>query len=266
MRLPHHWLWLKAMLIASLLGAFTAGVIADPSGADESKQTAESFSGVVHKHVSGRYLLYLPADYHADDSRRWPLILFLHGAGERGDDLEKVKKHGPPKLIENGRQFPAIIVSPQCPRKQWWNVTQLTGLLDHIAEHYRVDDRRVYLTGLSMGGYGSWALAASQPDRFAAVAPICGGGDPDQAPKLKHLPIRAYHGAADKTVKPDESRQMVDAVNRAGGTAELIIYEHAGHDSWSRTYDDPAFWEWLFKQRRPDDHDAPRDSETDQPS
>lgn len=262
-RSQRHTMRPGVIFLLGLVGSLTAAAWADPSASGDSKQSAESFSRIIPKQVTGRYLLYLPRDYQTDQSRRWPVILFLHGAGERGNDLKKVKKHGPPKLIENGRQFPAIIVSPQCPAKQWWNVTELTALLDHIAENYRVDDRRIYLTGLSMGGYGSWALAASEPDRFAAVAPICGGGDPDQAAKLKSLPIRAYHGSADQTVKPDQSRQMVDAVNKAGGNATLTIYQGVGHDSWSRTYDDPEFWKWLFQQRRPDDDDAQSDPNTD---
>ena len=126
--------------------------------------------------VTMKYLLYLPNDY--DQKEAWPLMVFLHGIGESGDNLELVKKHGPPKLIAAGKQFPFIVVSPQCPKNSWWEPLELKTLLDEIVEKYKVDTNRIYLTGLSMGGFGTWSLAAMQPDRFAAIVPICGGGEP----------------------------------------------------------------------------------------
>src|SRR5262245_60183544 len=133
------------------------------------------------------YLLFLPAGYEKSD-KPFPLILFLHGAGETGNDLAKVKKHGPPKVVEKKKDFPFIVVSPQAPQRGW-RTDQLLALLDEVEGQYRVDKDRVYLTGLSMGGYGTWRLAAAAPERFAALAPICGGGDPGSAEKLKGLPI-----------------------------------------------------------------------------
>jgi predicted peptidase len=197
------------------------------------------------------YLLYLPAGYN-DTSDRFPLVLFLHGAGERGDDLELVKKHGPPKLIAEGKDFPFICVSPQCPKESWWTTEAraLLAMLDDLSEDYRIDEDRVYLTGLSMGGFGTWALAKEQPDRFAALAPICGGGDPEWAADIMHIPVWVFHGAKDGTVPLEKSREMVDALRAAGADPRFTVYPEAGHDSWTATYVDPAFYDWLLAQRR----------------
>jgi predicted peptidase len=199
------------------------------------------------------YLLYLPPDYEQKDS--WPLMVFLHGAGERGSDLQKVKAHGPAKLIEQGRDFPFIIVSPQCPAGQWWPVLsrEIISLIDEMMERYKVDPNRVYLTGLSMGGYGTWAAASSFPDRFAAIVPICGGGRPFMAASLKRVPVWAFHGAKDPVVPLAESEKMVEAVNRAGGHAKLTVYPEAEHDSWTQTYENPELYEWLLSHRRQQD-------------
>src|ERR1700685_3510780 len=165
--------------VSCLLGA---GVVygdppqaASPAGA-AGKQVATRLD--VQVHVTLNYLLYLPAGYDKQD--KWPLVLFLHGAGERGDNLDRVKMHGPPKLVGKGKQFPFIIVSPQCPNGHWWNneLIPVTALLDDIESKYKVDRDRVYLTALSMGGCGTGALAAYSPNRFAAILPICGGGEP----------------------------------------------------------------------------------------
>ncbi|MGB2938002.1 MAG: prolyl oligopeptidase family serine peptidase [Phycisphaerae bacterium] len=198
-----------------------------------------------------KYLLYVPDAYNRTPTK-WPLVLFLHGAGERGDDLELVEKHGPPKLIAQGREFPAIIVSPQCPKDTWWtdHVAALEALLDEIVARYRVDEDRIYVTGISMGGFGTWALAFDQPQRFAALGVICGRGDPAKAALLKHVPIWVFHGAKDQTVPLKDSQDMVEALQAAGGSPKFTVYPDAGHDSWTRTYEDPAFWEWLFAQRR----------------
>ncbi|MEJ5258862.1 MAG: prolyl oligopeptidase family serine peptidase [Anaerohalosphaeraceae bacterium] len=196
------------------------------------------------------YLLYLPPDYEQKDS--WPLLVFLHGAGERGSDLNRVKAHGPAKLVEQGRDFPFVIVSPQCPEGQWWPVLgrEVLALIDEMLERYKIDPDRVYLTGLSMGGYGTWAIASAWPERFAAIAPICGGGRPFTAANLKKVPVWAFHGAKDPVVPLSESQQMVDAVNRAGGKAKLTIYPDAEHDSWTQTYDNPELYQWLLSHRR----------------
>ncbi|MBM4033716.1 MAG: phospholipase [Planctomycetes bacterium] len=212
-------------------------------------QEARSFAAAVTKKVACRYLLYLPKGYEKG-RKRWPLLLFLHGAGERGKDLELVKKHGPPRLIAEGHDFPFIVVSPQCPANQWWSNDVLAALLDDIVANCRVDERRVYLTGLSMGGYGAWALACERPERFAAVAPICGGGNRLLAHALKHVPVWAFHGAKDDVVPLAESEKMANAVKASGGKAKLTVYPDAGHDSWTATYANPELYKWLLKHRR----------------
>src|SRR6185436_9807540 len=158
------------------------------------------------------YLLYLPKDY--EKQAAWPLVLFLHGAGERGDDLELVKVHGPPKLIAQGKDFPFIVVSPQCPKDKWWEPIELLALLDEVGGKYKVDANRVYVTGLSMGGFGSWRLAFQAPNRLAAIAPICGGGESYWTKNFTNLPVWAFHGAKDAGVPVERSQAMVDALKK----------------------------------------------------
>ena len=198
-----------------------------------------------------RYLLALPEGYDDDKERRWPLLVFLHGAGESGDDLSKVKVHGPPKLLASAkRSFPCIVVSPQSPGRGW-NPDVLLALVDEVCRQERVDEDRIWLTGLSMGGFGTWALAAARPERFAAIVPICGGGNPRDAGKIAGLPAWVFHGAKDAVVPLAASQTMVDAVREQGGEPRFTVYPDAGHDSWTEAYDDPALWEWLFAQARP---------------
>jgi predicted peptidase len=200
--------------------------------------------------VTMHYLLYLPEEYGKDPSQKWPLMLFLHGAGERGDDLERVKKHGPPKLVAEGKQFPFIIVSPQCPSDGWWSTTKLFCLLDDITERYPVDKDRVYLTGLSMGGFATWSMAMEQPERFAAIIPVCGGGEPILARRYRKLPIWVFHGAKDSTVPVRRSEEMVEAVKKAGGDVKFTVYPEAEHDSWTETYNNPEVYDWLLSHKR----------------
>ena len=217
-----------------------------PGIAGKQQPVAEKVE--IKRVVDCRYLLYLPENYESQD--RWPLILFLHGAGERGDDIEKVKIHGPPKLIAQGKHFPFIVVSPQCPNGQWWDIEVLGALLDRIERDYKVDRDRIYVTGLSMGGFGTWALACAQPDRFAAIAPICGGGEPKLATQIAHVPAWVFHGDADNVVSVSRSKEMVEALKTAGGDVKLTVYPEVGHDSWTRTYDDPALYDWFLSHRR----------------
>lgn len=213
-------------------------------------QHAQSFEKKITKTLSCKYLLFLPEGY-GKEKKRWPLMLFLHGAGERGDDLNKVKVHGPPKIVETRKDFPFIVVSPQCPEGDWWTkkTEMLINLLDYIIANYDVDTERVYLTGLSMGGYGSWALASEYPDRFAAVVPICGGGNRIMSIFLKDTPIWAFHGAKDSVVPVEESKELVEAINARGGNAKLTIYPEANHDSWTETYNNPEVYDWLLEHR-----------------
>ena len=212
----------------------------------QSKQLLEK---EVIKTIRVQYLLYLPEHYEKSE-KKWPLMLFLHGAGERGDDFEKIKVHGPPKLIERGDKFPFIIVSPQCPANQWWSTNTLDVLLKDITSRYNVDEDRIYVTGLSMGGYGTWALAFQYPNRFAAIAPICGGGKPEVAGLIKNLPVWVFHGAKDEVVLLEKSQEMVDALKVVGGNVKFTIYPEAGHDSWTETYDNPELYKWFLKYKK----------------
>jgi predicted peptidase len=232
-------------LAASLLTAGMAG--AQTPG----KQEAQSLNKQVTRTASAGYLLYLPKDYGKDPNKRWPLMMFLHGAGESGSDLEKVKVHGPPKLIAQGKEFPFIVISPQCPSvKEWWDRSTLNALLDEVIAKYRVDEERLYLTGLSMGGYGTWELSTRFPERFAAIAPICGGGLPRFAPRLKGMGVWVFHGAKDSVVKLDESVEMVEAMKAAGVDVKFTVYPEAQHDSWTETYNNPELYEWFLQHKR----------------
>ncbi len=222
-------------------------------------QTVHHFQ--FEKKVSARvnYLLFLPKEYDPKGTKRWPLILFLHGAGERGTNTWKVAVHGPPKYVAQHPEFPFIVVSPQCPERQVWSRDVLLGLLDDVVAQYAVDAHRVYLTGLSMGGFGTWDLGLAHPERFAAIVPICGGGQVisvllashDKAAALKTLGIWAFHGGKDPVVPLEESQRMVDAVKKAGvEDVHLTVYPDAGHNSWTETYNNPKLYDWLLKHER----------------
>lgn len=196
------------------------------------------------------YLVYLPSDYNVSEEMKWPLILFLHGAGERGEDLEKVKRNGPPKLIDEGKNFEFIIVSPQCPEKQWWSAELLNKLLDEVIVKYRVDEERIYVTGLSMGGYGTWDLASEYPQRLAAIAPICGGGNPELVWNLRHIPVWVFHGAKDEIVPFGMSEIMVKSLKKYNNDVKFTVYPEARHDSWTETYNNPELYEWFLQHKK----------------
>jgi len=223
-----------------------------------------AFQGMAMRHQEDRievevketraldYLIAMPEGYDAEGDAV-PLLLFLHGAGERGNDLNKVKMHGPPKMVERGHKFNAVIVSPQCPADSWWpqQTDMLIALIDKIEAQHNIDTPRIYVTGLSMGGYGTFALCARQPNRFAAAVPICGGGDYFEARQLSTLPMWVFHGEADRVVPVEESKRMVRIMNQAGGKqAKLTVYEGVGHNSWDKAYADQTMWAWLFEQKR----------------
>ncbi len=193
------------------------------------------------------YLLYLPKNY--EEKEAWPLLIFLHGSRERGDNLELVKKHGPPKKIAAGHQYPYLVTSPQCPKFQRWQPAVLDGLLDELLEKYKVDPKRVYLTGLSMGGQGTWDWAVHSPERFAAIVPICGRADSSTAELLSKKPIWVFHGAKDPAVPFEQSDNMVKALKKHGSDVKFTVYPEAGHDSWTESYDNPLLDEWLLKQQ-----------------
>ncbi len=216
----------------------------------QQRQQPVRMQRVIKKTVVSDYLLYLPLGY-GESFEQWPVLLFLHGSGERGDDLDLVKVHGPPKMIAEGRDFPFIVVSPQCPPGQWWSLDVLNTLLDEVIETYRVDETRIYVTGLSMGGYGTWQFAQTYPDRIAAIVPICGGGDPSIAEQIKDISIWVFHGAKDTSVPLAKSTDMVNALYAVGNDVRFTVYPDAGHvEAWENAYADEALWTWLARQRK----------------
>jgi predicted peptidase len=241
MRSNQGWINLAVVLVASALAA-----TADAQE-KKSSQQPKSFEKEITIKVKLNYLLFLPEGYDSSD-KKWPLILFLHGGGERGTDVEKVKATGLPKLLETKTDLPFVVISPQSPRG--WNTDRLNALMDEVLAIYKVDPDRVYLTGLSMGGAGSWELGTTYPERFAAIAPICGGGDPAQASRLKGVPVWAFHGAKDKTVPVARTEAMIKALKEAGCDPKLTIYPEAGHDAWTETYNNPELYKWLLEQKR----------------
>jgi predicted peptidase len=205
------------------------------------------------------YLLFLPEGYGKTPGQRWPLILFLHGAGERGASIWKVATHGPPKNVATHPEFPFIVVSPQCPKGHTWDNDVLLGLLNEIIRTYAVDTRRVYLTGLSMGGYGTWNLGLAYPEKFAAIVPVCGGGEwisvllssREKTRMLKTLAVWAFHGGKDPVVPLEESQRMVEMLKKVGvKEIKLTVYPEAKHDSWTQTYKNPELYDWLLQHQR----------------
>lgn len=216
-------------------------------------QTPQTFKQKLTKTISLNYLLYLPQNYLSTE-KEYPLILFLHGAGERGDDLNLVKIHGIPKIVEQQKEFPFIAISPQCPIDRWWVdpwlLEALNALVDKITAQYRVDENRVYLTGLSMGGFGTWALSMMYPEKFAAIAPICGGGMPWMAFRIKDIPVWAFHGAKDAVVPIQRTEEIVEALKKVGGNIKFTIYPDASHDSWTETYNNPELYRWFLEHQK----------------
>ena len=196
------------------------------------------------------YYLYLPRGYETRDD--WPLVLFLHGGGESGTDLEKVKAHGPPALIDQGRDFPFVLLAPQNPYPaRMWDDAALGMLLDETLPTLRVDPDRVVVTGLSRGAMATWRLGMQQPERFAGLVPIAGGGEPVYALRLVGVPVWAFYGAGDEAVALDDARRVADRLAEAGGAVTITVYEDAGHaETWERAYADPALYDWIETRRR----------------
>ena len=199
------------------------------------------------------YLLYTPNGYK-NSKKDYPLIVFLHGAGERGTDVSKVKVHGPLNYIEQGNNIDALIVAPQCPENTYWQPHQVAALVKSIMKTHRVEASRVYLTGLSMGGYGTWAVGGEYPELFAAMAPVCGAIYRPiyrNAMHLKNMPIWIFHGALDDVVLPENSDKMVMALQQAGNkNVKYTVYPYANHNSWTETYNNPEFYKWLLNQKQ----------------
>jgi predicted peptidase len=248
-------------LSPALLLALTACNSMKPEGASnrEHNQMAKQFKFQKTLRQEVKYLLFLPEGYDAKSAKLWPLIVFLHGAGERGTNVWKVATHGPPKNVADHPDFPFIVVSPQCPEGEHWSNDILLGLLGEITRDYKVDQSRVYLTGLSMGGYGTWDLGLTYPEKFAAIVPICGGGQKitlglasrEKPQALKTLAVWAFHGAKDPVVPLEESQRMVDALKKVGvQEVKFTVYPEAGHNSWTEAYNDPQLYDWLLQHKR----------------
>jgi len=192
-----------------------------------------------------QYVIDLPADYDADPNKKWPLIVFLHGSG----DGVQIRKNGLPRLMEMGKQLPAIVISPESITHEWWQVPNLSHFLDTVSAKYRIDPDRISVTGFSMGGFGTWTLALAFPDRFAAIAPVSGGGDPADAARLVHLPTWVFHGMKDPIVPPALAIDMIDAIRKAGGHPHSTLFPDVDH-SCAKAYNTEALYTWLLAQKR----------------
>ena len=202
------------------------------------------------RYYNFNYVKYLPKDY--DESKKYPLVFFLHGAGERGDDLDVACRHGFMKHVrESGTEYPFIFIAPQCPFEKFWGcyTESLLGFLDYICETLPIDKDRIYLTGLSMGGTGTWMLTMAAPERFAAIAPICGSGIYWHGDVLTETPIMVYHGDCDDIVPVYDSVEMIRSVNMRGGNAQIKILYGVGHDAWEAAYQGDELYTWLLSHK-----------------
>jgi predicted peptidase len=254
-------LFVKHLSLAALLAMPLAASAAEPR---------DLFSA--HTLTSGDFTLpyrtLAPGAIAPDE--QYPLVIFLHGAGERGADNEKQLVHGMKDFAsdEVRSKYPAFVIAPQCPTEMKWTdvdwsadkhsapsepsrpLAAVFALIDKLLAEQPIDRSRVYITGLSMGGYGTWDAVSRKPELFAAAAPICGGGDPLTVTRFKHVPLWAFHGSDDRAVRPERSREMIAALKAAGSDPKYTEYPGVGHDSWSRTYSNPEFYAWLFGQRK----------------
>jgi predicted peptidase len=226
---------------------------AEPASMSDLNVTAHSVSWT----SQAKYLVYLPPGYQSTGLQRWPLILFLHGIGECGTDVWRTATYGPLQYAEKHHDFAFIVVSPQCPIGNKWSNEAVLSVLDDVVSKYAVDTNRIYLTGLSQGGFGVWSLATTYPQRFTAVAPISGGGDVlgfivakwnrDRTAPLKNLPVWAFHGAKDPVVSVSEDIRMVDALKKFGDSdVKLTIYPEGQHNVWDETYANPELYQWFL--------------------
>ena len=206
------------------------------------------------KNMELQKLVSFPKNYEKDSKKKWPLILFLHGIDERGKDINLIKLHGIPKVVESNKSFPFITLSPQCPLKfDWRDDTiqyEVISILEDFIKNNNVDKNRVYITGLSMGGYGTWGIISKRPEIFAAAIPICGGGNPEKALRIKDLPIWAFHGEDDSVIPVQETISMVEEINKINGNIKFTKYPNTNHNSWTKTYNNKDIYNWLLLQSR----------------
>jgi predicted peptidase len=205
-----------------------------------------------------------------EKGKKYPLVVFLHGAGERGDDNKAQLRHGVKEFASeaNRKKYPCFLIAPQCPKDGFWSNAKfrpapvkmgkgpsasgklVLGLIESLRKELPIDDSRIYITGLSMGGFGTFDLMCRHPDLFAAGAPICGGGDPEACEKIAKVPLWAFHGDKDTAVPHSLTVAAIEAMKKAGGSPKYTEYPGVGHDSWTRTYADPKVMEWLFAQKK----------------
>lgn len=256
---PFTWIdWLLLVVIAGLFVQLSVMLLGPaleawknrprPGVQVPQRHLVKQGSGANAVMIPINYLLYLPPDY--TEHSTWPLVVYLHGAGSRGRDLELVRREWLPEQITQGKEYNFILLSPQCPNNSRWSPSLIAELTEHISSSLSVDRDRVYLTGYSLGGSGTWETASHDPGRFAAIAPLCGGIDVEQAERLKNIPIWAFHGDKDDVVPIKRSQEIVDAVRNCGGHVKFTVYPGAGHGISGTTYQDSQFFEWLLAQRR----------------
>jgi len=217
--------------------------ISQPTG-----QHPHFIEAVIEKRIECRFLVHVPTDVASRES--WPVLVFLHGIGEGGRDLDLLKIHGPPMIANADPGFPFIVVCPQAEKEQNFEIDVLNATLDMVLGDLPADPSRVYLTGLSSGGIWTWAWASRNPERFAAIAPVCARWRPADADRLAEIPVWAFHGEKDDQTLPDHAREMVDAVNKAGGRAKLTLYRNGNHNAWSETYANPELYEWFLSHSK----------------
>lgn len=216
-------------------------VVSIPSFA---QQTAEQYI------VTMDYLQYLPDRYAQDTTKQWPVVIFLHGAGETGNDIEKVRGFGLSPLIEAGKKFPFIVISPQTKTPGWKSEDVRDLLVNDLFVKLRIDPDRVYLTGLSMGGAGTWSTAMNYPELFAAVIPICGWGNEGGISRLRNMPIWCFHGDMDEVIPVERSTVLINALKAINSQVKYTIYQGVGHESWTRTYANDSIYDWLLQHKR----------------
>lgn len=201
--------------------------------------------------ISMQYLLYLPQEYEVDTTKLFPLLLFLHGSGESGENIEKVKTHGPPKLIAEGKNFPFIVLSPQNPDiNKLWDAEAVSALLENIESTYRIDPTRIHLAGLSRGAYGAWQVAIQNPNKFASLIVISGVSPGYYVKWLKNTPIWVFHGEDDDVIPVTESDNAVKELQGNGQNVKYTRYPNTGHDAWTRTFENPELFKWVLEQQK----------------
>lgn len=208
------------------------------------QETKATFSKEITTKISMQYILDMPKN----TKEKLPLIVFLHGSGERGTDLEMVKNHSPFTYKSLIKQ-PVAILAPQCPESIWWDTNTVYELINEIVSKNNIDPKRIYLTGLSMGGWGSWKLAEEHPEMFAALATVCAPVDKQMFYRLdglKNIPTKIFHGALDDVVPVQNSIDIYQKLKAINPKVTLTIFENDNHNSWDSTYSDPKFYEWML--------------------